>query len=319
VAEKWVWNQYWHADRIASCFDDAGASNYDEFIASGWRRLFESLPAGARVLDLCAGNGAIALLAAESGDRLRIVAVDYADIDPRRHLTRHREELAAIDFRAGVDIEALPFPDRRFDAVVSQYGAEYSDLSRSVTEMARVVAPGGRVRLIMHAAEGSVAETSRRTMAEVDFLLVEVDLVGRALACFEAVTAAERKNGASSGDWQNAKAKLAAFEDALRQTGERVMVAADPKMLRNAGATLLDLFNRRAGFETVQLIALGENVRTELRAHRGRLEQLIAAAVTTTRAQAVADMLLQAGAATAEVTELRAETYLLGHVVEAAF
>ena len=43
MPEAEIWSQYWHYDRIASCFDGAGQSNYADEIAGGWRRFFETL------------------------------------------------------------------------------------------------------------------------------------------------------------------------------------------------------------------------------------------------------------------------------------
>ena len=46
-----IWSRYWQYDRIASCFDGAGRTNYSEEIAGGWRTFFADLPAGACILD----------------------------------------------------------------------------------------------------------------------------------------------------------------------------------------------------------------------------------------------------------------------------
>ena len=83
-----AWDLYWHADRIASCFDGAGGSNYDERLAGRWRAFFESLPRGSRILDLCTGNGAIAAIAAESGaaagkDLRAVYAETYQRLKPK--------------------------------------------------------------------------------------------------------------------------------------------------------------------------------------------------------------------------------------------
>ena len=319
MTDKWVWNQYWHADRIASCFDDAGARNYDDFVASGWRTFFGELPDGARVLDLCTGNGAVAILAAESPRKLKISAVDQASIDPRLYVSRHAEALARIDFIPEVNVEALPFDAGTFDAVVSQYGVEYSDLDLSLPEIGRVVAAGGRARLAMHAAEGSVAATTRRSIPEIDFLLDDLDLVGKALACFEAVTSLERDPRASAETRADAKTKLGLFQDGLRQSGERIAQAADPDTIRNAGAILIDLFNRRGQHEVGDLMSKAEKVRTELKAHRGRLDQLLAAAVTRAEADKLARRLSEVGARETSVSDLRTQEYLLGHIIEGSF
>src|SRR6185503_4632480 len=109
-----------------SSFEDMGATNYREEVAAGWERFFDSLPDGASILVLCTGNCAIAVMAAEAGRRrsksCRIVAVDAADINPYLYLTKHRDELAVIDFHPATPIESLPWPAASFDAVVSQFG-----------------------------------------------------------------------------------------------------------------------------------------------------------------------------------------------------
>src|SRR6185312_16788070 len=67
-------------------------------------------------------------------------------------LDRAREKAAASE-RAGIrprfewgDALELPYADDSFDAATVGFGARnFSDLSRGLTEMARVVRPGGRV------------------------------------------------------------------------------------------------------------------------------------------------------------------------------
>ena len=41
MPEGEIWSRYWHFDRIASCFDGAGQTNYAEDIAGGWRAFFD--------------------------------------------------------------------------------------------------------------------------------------------------------------------------------------------------------------------------------------------------------------------------------------
>jgi SAM-dependent methyltransferase len=314
VPDGGLWSQYWHYDRIASCFDGAGASNYDEFIADGWRAFFADLAKGACILDLCTGNGAAALIAAEDGRAARIVAVDQADIDPPAYVSRHAELYAAIDFRGGTDVEALPYGDGGFDAVVSQYGIEYSDLSRSVPEAVRMLAPGGRIRFVVHAADGVVARDAKKVIADANLLLDEIDLPGHAARCFEAVCAAER-NG---GDLGLADRSFAGFQEALMRTARHVPQASDRTMLRNSGAVLLDTFQRRSQFDLAQLLAKTEQVRGEIAAHRWRLAALVNAAHSAKQAAALADRLGALGGVAAS-RPLEGPQGLIGHVVAARF
>jgi SAM-dependent methyltransferase len=318
-----IWDRYWQYDRIASCFDGAGARNYDEAIAGGWRAFFALLPERARILDLCTGNGAAALIAAEvgriEGKAFEIVGVDQADIDPPAFVTRQPDDYAAIHFLGGTAVETLPFADESFDAVISQYGIEYADLDRAVAEAARVLAPGGRIRFVVHAAEGIVAEGARAMIADADLLIDTIDLAGAAGRCFERVSAAERGAGApSAATKRRADESFAAFQDALAQTARHVPAAADRLMVKHSGAVLLDTFERRARFDVDQLLAKAAEVGAEIGAHRGRLVALVTAALDAKGAEALADRLDAAGGVAAS-RPLASEAGLIGHVVAARF
>lgn len=323
MAEASIWERYWHFDRIASCFDGAGASNYDESIGAGWRDFFCALPMGARIIDLCTGNGAAALIAAETGRRenkaFEIVAVDQAKIDPPSYVTRHAEDFAAIHFEGSTSVEALPFSDARFDAAISQYGIEYSDLARSIPELARIVAPGGVARLVVHAADGVVAAGSRAVIAEADLLLDRIDLPGSARRCFEAVSAVERTPGASADARRRADESFADFQTALMRTARNIERASDKMMFRNSGAVLLDTFKRRRHFDVSQLLAKADEIHAEIHAHRGRLTALVEAALDKAEANALAEAVCRAGAKEARATALDNRDGLIAHVVEAQF
>jgi SAM-dependent methyltransferase len=316
-----IWNRYWHYDRIASCFDGAGAANYDDSIADGWRTFFAGLAAGTRILDLCTGNGAAALIAAETGRAeakgFEIDAVDQADIDPPAYVSRHAEDLAAIRFHGGTEAEALPFADASFGAVISQYGIEYSDLEHSLPEAMRVAAPGCRLRLVVHAADGAVATDARTVIAEADLLLVDIDLAGCAARCFEAVLAVERDPAPDAAARAEADTRFAAFQEALARAARHIPQAHDRTMYRNSGAVLLDTFKRRGHFELAQLLAKVGEVEGEIAAHRGRLAALVAAALDEAGAEALATRLRAMGAADARCSGLSNASGLIGYVVAA--
>jgi len=98
-----------------------------------------------RVLDVAAGNGNATLAAARRG--AKVTSTDYVASLLDRGAERARAERLDVEFRVA-DVEALPFADASFDAVVSTFGVMFApDHARSAAEMARVCRPGGRIGL----------------------------------------------------------------------------------------------------------------------------------------------------------------------------
>jgi SAM-dependent methyltransferase len=95
--------------------------------------------AGTRLLDAGCGAGLLALLAS-----LRGAQVTALDASPAL-LAIARQRLPAADVREG-DLEALPFADASFDAVVAVNSVFYAaDMAAAMREIVRVARSGGRV------------------------------------------------------------------------------------------------------------------------------------------------------------------------------
>jgi ubiquinone/menaquinone biosynthesis C-methylase UbiE len=107
--------------------------------------------AGDRVLDLGCGQGDLTAVLAETG--AHPVGVEIAEAAVSRARRRHpqlRFELAPVDGR-------LPFDDNTFDAVWASEVIEHvADTARWLSEVRRVLLPGGRV-LITTPNHGRVA------------------------------------------------------------------------------------------------------------------------------------------------------------------
>jgi SAM-dependent methyltransferase len=312
-----AWDRFWSYDRLASFGTGRGAGNYGEPIAAGWRDFFAALPAGSRVLDLATGNGAIAVLAIEAGDNLRVTGADLAAVRPAAFVSKGKDRLEKIRFLAGAPAEDLPLDDATFDAVVSQYGVEYSDLERSLPEAARVLAPGGYIRFAMHAADGAVAARTARAIADTDFLLDQLDLPGRASACVAAILGVER--GRATGPFAQvaAQEKYAAFRSALQAVAERTATAADPDMLASVHRSLTDLFQQRQSHDEAALQSRIADLATEVADHRERQRALVAAALSADQVQALAERLSQLGMTGIARSKQRDGDDLIGYVIEA--
>src|SRR5262249_22676865 len=144
----------------------ANSDAFHDFEQAGWQRAAEHYPdafgsltsqaagplldavragPGVRILDVATGPGYVAGAAAARG--AGVVSIDFSPA----MLERARRDHPHVHFREG-DAESLPFPDRRFDAVVISFALLH--LARpdmALAEARRVLAPGGRLAITVWA------------------------------------------------------------------------------------------------------------------------------------------------------------------------
>ena len=132
-------------DRIAGLYDRMN-SVMTAGLHHEWRRRaadLAELSPGDRAVDVATGTGDLALeLATRVAPGGEVVGMDFAE----RMLELARAKAGArVRFESGNAL-ALDYADHEFDAATVGFGARnFSDLQRGLSEMARVVRPGGRV------------------------------------------------------------------------------------------------------------------------------------------------------------------------------
>ena len=113
-----------------------------------WQAFAATLKPRASVLDLATGDGIVLGKMHARRSDLKLTGVDSSRFLPAAR--------PGTKLHAGVAIEQLPFADAAFDAVVSQFGLEYSQTALSTKEAARVMRPGGRCRFVIHHRGGPI-------------------------------------------------------------------------------------------------------------------------------------------------------------------
>jgi SAM-dependent methyltransferase len=129
----------------------SAAEAYEEYLASAFTPWADALVALAqprshdRILDVGCGTGIVARRAAlHAPDALRIVGLDINEDMLRVARASSRETRPAVEWDRG-DAVALPYDDSSFDVLLCEQALQFvSEPARAVSEMFRVLAPGGR-------------------------------------------------------------------------------------------------------------------------------------------------------------------------------
>ena len=121
--------------------------------------------AGERVLDVAAGNGNATLAAARRF--AAVTSTDYVGALLDKAAGRAHAEGLTVQFQVA-DVEALPFADGQFDAVLSTFGAMFApDHRRTAGELLRVVRAGGRIGLAAWTPDGFIGRLFRTLSGHV--------------------------------------------------------------------------------------------------------------------------------------------------------
>jgi SAM-dependent methyltransferase len=135
----WTQGNY---ERVAAHFGSAATKAIE---AAG-------IESGLTVLDVACGTGNATIPAAETGARVTGLDITPKLLDMARAAAA--DAGAEIEFVEG-DAGAMPFEDASFDRVISLFGCMFvPDHSQAASELARVLAPGGKLAVLGWTPDG---------------------------------------------------------------------------------------------------------------------------------------------------------------------
>jgi SAM-dependent methyltransferase len=309
---NWFWTRYWHSDRIASC-GGAGQRNYRKDIVAGWQAFFSRAPDGAMVLDLCTGNGALAIIASETlSPNCRIHAIDQADIRPAEFLDA-TPALERIRFKGRTPANRTGLPRASCDVVCGQYALEYTDQQATIAEIARALKPAGALRFVIHAAEGNVVQNARRRISEARWVLEEEAYFNRARQALMAAFEAEATVSLAPEIYRHAADTQRLFRQSGSRLRRQTSDSPDPDMLQNVAGVIEHAFQHRHDVPWEAILRKFDSVEAEVRAYRARLEAMVEAAMGEAEVEVTARQMRSATGVALHVAPMRsASESLLG-------
>lgn len=148
------WSEYWEQGHITS-FGNAFKMNYQGEIKALWQNFSRTLDKHSKVLDIGTGNGAVIELI-QAASQHECIGIDLAKINDEvtKQINGH--------FISNVPAEKMPFKDAEFDAVISQFALEYSDVDLSLNEIHRVLKSKGKLHLVCHHKSSIIVKPNRQ-------------------------------------------------------------------------------------------------------------------------------------------------------------
>ncbi|MHA6334431.1 class I SAM-dependent methyltransferase [Qipengyuania sp. CAU 1752] len=242
-----AWGDFWaqqqgHSD--GGCLPD-GYRAIETAQRQAWSHFAGTLERGSAVLDLATGDGRVMAWLLAAGDEFALTGVDLAPKLP--------PPPAGAAVRAGVAMEELPFENGQFDAVVSQFGFEYGDVSRVATEVARVLKHGGTLAILTHRIDGPILAHNAARRMQIGWIFDRKDLFRIAhealeagattapIAVLQAVQEGAQRFGSGSAAWEIAEAVRRTME--MRSQQPREQVAATLRMIAERAANEIARIN----------------------------------------------------------------------------
>ncbi len=185
------WSNYWSSSKTLNSFAESDVSSgYTGEIKQYWFDIFSTLKSNSRIVDIGCGNGALACLAVEYSNlnnlNFEVHGIDAADIKPLdslKHDKKLSKLLSEITFHPNTPAESLPFKPNSIDLFISQFGFEYADIPKAISECHKALASNGSIHIMAHHPESIISADTKAGLYVLDKVLhksplfLQVDLL----------------------------------------------------------------------------------------------------------------------------------------------
>ena len=270
------WDRYWRGTWEAAAHEDG--SPQEAALEDFWRQFFHSVAPSdisevpQTLLDVAAGNGAVIRYARQQlAHPPECFALDYSH-SALLNLQSHYPDVYCL---AG-DARQPALAAASIDLVVSQFGVEYAGAT-AVEAVAKLVAPGGYLALVLHLHEGAIyreCANNHRALQAVQSL----DILELARAAFTAGYAINAGTGSVAAFKQAERAFTPAVRG-MEQLLKRFGSQAAGGLLQQLYSDIAEMYQRMSSYSETEVIAWLDGMVVELEAYAGRMLSMVNAAV----------------------------------------
>lgn len=279
------WDTYWHGTGDVGAYSRGGVTH--PAILAFWDDFFQDVNqdyAAPKIIDVASGNGAVVErgLATFGDQQVDFTCLDVSDAA----ITNICERFPHVHGMVS-DARSIPLDSGTFDVATSQFGVEYAG-QEAIEEVARLLAPGGRLALLLHTQAGSIHQECVESLDAIN-QLQESSFIPHAIEMFSAGFEAVR--GADRTPYEAAAKKLApaieALEGIMRKYGQHVAGDTIARLYNDVG----QIHQRIQHYEPSDVLAWLNRMDGELVAYAGRMSSMSNAAIDSATLQSICDML----------------------------
>ncbi len=262
------WDTYWAGTGDVGAFSSGGVSH--PAIRSFWIELFQAMQddfEAPRLLDIATGNGAVVEMALSIfGEGKPIITCVDVSNGAIENVERRFPGVTGIV----ADALRIPLEDECFDIATSQFGVEYAGAD-ALSEAARMVAPGGRLALMLHIESGSIHKECSDSLGAVGklqasrFVPLSIELFRTG---FEAVRGADRAPYDAAG--RELAPAIHAVEQIIDEYGEHVAADTVARLYSDVGRIHSHIQN----YDPEEVLGWLGTMESELAAYSGRMSSM---------------------------------------------